>query len=129
MASLLQIWRFDGPRPSSPDDPCLDGSPWLEGLVERNPAVPFGPPAELRAVFDRHVPRLYWNAEGTGGFARQDKFQFHVLLASGIDLSISLAIDEWQRTAEVLRAIEAEQPDWHVTWTDGRWLRDVPDGV
>lgn len=100
----------------------------LQELVGPSPAIPFGPHETLRAVFDRHLPGLRWNAEGDAGFFRRGRFQFQVRLPGRDSAAISLAIDEWGETERVLRAIEAERPDWHCTWHEGRWLRDTAVG-
>ncbi|WP_323769924.1 hypothetical protein [Antarctobacter sp.] len=119
------MYRFDGPPPATPDDPCLDDSPYLTGLVPENPSLPFGPVAETRAVFERHVPGIRWNDRGNG-FARQGGFQMHVLMPSRDHGYISLALDDYGTAARYLRAIEAERPDWYTSWFDGQWLRQTP---
>lgn len=95
-------------------------------LVPPSPAIPFDPHKALRAVFDRHLPRIYWNAEGSSGFYRRDRFQFSVILPSDALPMISLAIDDRFETERVLRAIETDRPDWYTAWEGNRWLRDVP---
>ncbi|SNS68265.1 hypothetical protein [Antarctobacter heliothermus] len=125
MAGGVRIYRFDGPPPVTPDDPCLDDGPYLTGLVPENPSLPFGPTDEIRAVFDRHVPDIRWNARGTG-FARRGKFQMQVVMPSGDSGFISLGLDDYSTAAALLRLIEAERPDWYTSWFDGKWLRDTP---
>ncbi|WP_420325641.1 hypothetical protein [Mameliella sp.] len=126
MAAGLRIWRFDGPPPCSPDDPRMDQSPLIAALAGPCPAIPFGPQADLRAVFDRHLPGLRWNDSGDAGFYRRDRFRIQLRLPGPDSRAISLAIDEWGATERLLRAIEAENPDWYCTWYGGTWLRDAP---
>jgi len=129
VAAGLRIWRFDGPPPCTPDDPRLDDSPWLEEIVGSSPVLAFGPHEDLRAVFDRHLPGLRWNDNGDAAFFRRDRFQVQLRLPGPDSRAISLAIDEWGATECLLRAIEAENPDWHCSWYGGTWLRDAPAGA
>ncbi|WP_417210901.1 hypothetical protein [Antarctobacter sp.] len=125
MAGGVRIYRFDGPPPVSPDDPCLDDSPGLTGLRAGNPGLPFGPAPEVRAVFARHAPGIRWSAQGNG-FARQGGFQMPVLRPSRDNGYIRLALDGYGTAARCPRAIEAEHPDWNNSWFDGQWLRQTP---
>lgn len=125
MAGGFLIYRFDGLPPLSPDDPCLNDDDYLIGLVPANPAIPFEPVAEIRAVFDRHVPGIHWNDRGNG-FVRRGAFAMQILMPLGQDRCISLGLDDYETCAGYLRAIEAERHDWYTTWLDGRWLRDAP---
>ncbi len=125
MAALVWIYRFDGPPPPSPDDPCLTDDPALRGLVPPNPARAFHAPEEIRLTFDRHVPGIRWNERGNG-FFRRGKFRMHVLLPDRTQTQISLAIDDYTEAGLVLRRIEADKPQWYTSWFDGKWLRDTP---
>jgi hypothetical protein len=133
MAGGFVIYRFAGPPPPTPDDLCLRDDlrayPELDGAIPPNPALPFGPDDELRAVFDRHIPGIRWNRDHRSGFVRRDTFQMNILLPGdeeGAAPCISLAIDGYEEAFRVLRAIEAENPDWYATSFGGGWLRDHP---
>ena len=119
MALLVRIYSFDGPPPPADQVEDWQGRP--------HPSCrPPGSPEVIRAVFDRHVPGIVWNDRGNG-YVRRGSFEMHVLMPDPTAAYVSLAVDGYALAAERLRAILAEQPDWHVTWLDNRWLRDWAD--
>lgn len=128
MARLVRMYRFPSPPCFSPAHDCLSGWaewPELQELFPPNPAIPFNCPEEIRTVFSRHQPRMRWEERGNGRYIGK-RGEISVILPARDHCYVSLALDATDEILRLLKAVEADRPDWYTAWDEYTWLRDVP---